>query len=220
MGVIPQVLHIQSKNIFLESIVEYWQVILPLVVFIWMLNSLVGTPLKTYFHKITKSDFWDGVLVLILDGIYSTVVSQLLTTYSSTTSNANDQGLNHISTIKMVLVFIVETISNAKTLLSEELLALIPMLVFATLANKYWHFSRDGALLLGTIISIFVFGFMHFSTYDWYWAQMIILIGGSRIFYNGVYIRTKNLWVSYLCHFLWDTITFAIVIVSVIVLHH
>ncbi|WP_054668951.1 hypothetical protein [Lentilactobacillus senioris] len=117
---------------------------------------MVGTPLKTYFHKITKSDFWDGVLVLILDGIYSTVVSQLFTTYSSTTSNANNQGLNHISTIKMVLVFIVETISNDTTLLSEELLALIPMLVFATLANKYWHFSRGGgALLLGTIISIF-----------------------------------------------------------------
>ncbi|WP_082620580.1 CPBP family glutamic-type intramembrane protease [Lentilactobacillus senioris] len=57
---------------------------------------------------------------------------------------------------------------------------------------------------------------MHFSTYDWHWAQMIILIGGSRIFYNGVYIRTKNLWVSYLCHFLWDTIT----LVIVIVLHH
>ncbi|WP_172188235.1 CPBP family intramembrane glutamic endopeptidase [Lentilactobacillus kribbianus] len=215
VGIVPQLIDFDKDNMLLALPLQFVQTFAPLILLALMLRYLAKNTLKTFFHKITLKDFFAGIIALTLATIYSSVAENIVTMFSTVADNGGAKAFTeNVSPLQMIVVFVITTISDAFSLLSEELLAIILMLVFATLANKYWHVSRGGALWIGTIVSIIVFGFMHFSAYDWHIAQMFIIIGMSRLFYNGVYIRTKNLWVSYLCHFAWDTVIFAIVMIA------
>jgi hypothetical protein len=39
---------------------------------------------------------------------------------------------------------------------------------------------------------------------------MFIVIAGERFFLNGVFIRSKTIWPSYITHMLFDAVAFAV----------
>lgn len=194
-----------------------WEELFPLIFFIFILHKLAGQSLRSFFKKLTWSDIGDGIVAFVLGTIYTRVMSAVLIVISKN-SMASDIATNSfkVGLPKKVLIsnYINEILSDLVELLNEELLAIIPMLAAATLAYKYYHCSRKGSIGIGLLVSIFVFGLAHFSAYDWHLAQMFLVIGMGRFFDTGVYIRTKNLWVSYISHYLWDTAIFTIAFIT------
>ncbi|MCY9806277.1 CPBP family intramembrane metalloprotease [Lentilactobacillus senioris] len=212
--VIPQILwpdiDTSTKGVVEETLIVLWQDVMPLILFILMLHELAGRSLRSFFKKLTWHDIGDGAVALVLGNLYAIITSLTLTAISKNLVAANiTTGSFKAGMPKSELTtnLIREVLTDIPSLLCEELLAIIPMLAAATLAYRYYGQSRKNSIWIGLLVSIFVFGLAHFSAYDWHLAQMFIVIGMSRLFDTGVYIRTKNLWVSYISHYLWDTVS-------------
>ncbi|MFC9561200.1 CPBP family intramembrane glutamic endopeptidase [Agromyces sp. NPDC056965] len=98
-------------------------------------------------------------------------------------------------------------------LVGEELFVVLPFLALMYFLFTKAGVSRKTAIVLAWIISAVWFGAAHLPTYDWNWAQAIIVIGSARIALTLAFIRTKNLWVSAGAHIIndWVLITVAMV---------
>lgn len=148
VGIVPQLIDFDKDNMLLALPLQFVQTFAPLILLALMLRYLAKNPLKTFFHKITLKDFFAGLIALILATIYSSVAENIVTMFSTVADNGGAKAFTeNVSPLQMIVVFVITTISDAFSLLSEELLAIILMLVFATLANKYWHVSRGGCPL-------------------------------------------------------------------------
>lgn len=54
------------------------------------------------------------------------------------------------------------------------------------------------------------FSAMHLSTYDRNVVQCFAVIGTARLVLTAAYLRTRNLWVSFVAHILTDWSIFAV----------
>ena len=87
----------------------------------------------------------------------------------------------------------------------EELLGIIPFLaLLALLHARGW--SRRRSVLVALLLSSTLFGVVHLSTYGWNIAQSLLVIGSARAILTLAYIRTKNLWVAFGTHVIYDGI--------------
>jgi uncharacterized protein len=92
----------------------------------------------------------------------------------------------------------------AVQLIGEELLTIIPLLALLHWLIARVGISRSRALLIAWIGTAVIFGMLHLPTYNWDWAQCILIIGTARLVLTLAYIKTKNLWVSSGAHILND----------------
>ena len=206
-----------TLNSWQQIMLIIWQDILPFALIVFLLHMLARQTLRSFFKKLTWHDIGDGIVALILGNVYAILMSEILRSISKNlmASNAAEQNLrSSLSKSTLVNNYISLVITDILELLNEELLAIIPMLAVATLAYKYYGRSRKNAIGLGLLASIIIFGLAHFFAYDWHIVQMLLVIGMSRLFDTGVYIRTKNLWVSYIAHYLWDAVSFGVVLLA------
>ncbi|MGG5357887.1 MULTISPECIES: CPBP family intramembrane glutamic endopeptidase [unclassified Enterococcus] len=88
----------------------------------------------------------------------------------------------------------------------EEFVAIIPFLLVVSLGKRL-HFSQTLTLAIAIVISSLIFGMAHTWTYGGL-LQGIVAVFFSRIVMTMAYVKTKNLWVSYLVHYLFDSISF------------
>lgn len=91
-------------------------------------------------------------------------------------------------------------------LFGEELITLIIFLF----AMKLWeHFfpSKKGGIAAGFFVSALVFGMIHYPAYQ-SWPHVLISIPVTRMVYNFVFLRTKNLTSSFITHVVYDYILF------------
>lgn len=91
----------------------------------------------------------------------------------------------------------------------EEIFSIIIFIALFKLLS--YKFSRETAIGIALVLSSIVFGLMHFQAYNWHLAQIILLIGRERLFLTGAYIRTKNIWTSFLMHYVFDMAIFLLV---------
>ncbi|MGC6769580.1 CPBP family glutamic-type intramembrane protease [Enterococcus sp. LJL128] len=99
-------------------------------------------------------------------------------------------------------------------LFGEEFLAIIPFLAVLHLMVARWQLRRKTAVIIAWIVSSVVFGLLHLPTYDWNIIQCVFLIGGSRMVLTLPYIQTKNIWISYFVHYLYDMLIFTAAFLS------
>ncbi|WP_321387360.1 CPBP family intramembrane glutamic endopeptidase [uncultured Enterococcus sp.] len=99
-------------------------------------------------------------------------------------------------------------------LLGEEFLAILPFLAVLHISTMKFGWERRKGILIGWIISSILFGLLHLPTYDWNLLQCIFVIGGSRMILTLPYIQTKNLWISYFVHYLYDMLIFTVAFLS------
>ena len=93
---------------------------------------------------------------------------------------------------------------TAVQLVGEEVLTILPFL-----ALLQWLVSRGGmrraaGVFWAWLASAVLFGSVHLPTYDWNFAQCLIIIGTARLILTLADIKTKNLWVSSGAHILND----------------
>ncbi|KRM73047.1 CPBP family intramembrane glutamic endopeptidase [Lacticaseibacillus brantae] len=209
---LPQVLIPASASLTVEILGQIIQSVVPLILF-WALYRYVGQiSMRQLYKRITIRALGFGIVMFALSSVYAVIVGLLLK--GQTTANASAAQAAHMSKSALIPSYLLNEGLDLFNLMIEELIAVTAFLAILALANHYWHLSRNASIWVGLGISIIVFGVIHFSAYDWHWAQMILLIGMSRLFDTGVYIRTKNIWISYIMHFVWDTILFTIGLIT------
>ncbi|MGM0291250.1 CPBP family glutamic-type intramembrane protease [Enterococcus sp. AZ029] len=154
-----------------------------------------------------KWSFYDlkiGIVFLVLQLIYVTVISRLIPNMSANETVNIYSKVPH--TLKNFSLIAFTTIGN---LMLEEIFSIIIFIALFKLLR--YKFSRETAIGTALVLSSIVFGLMHFQAYNWHLAQMILLIGGERLFLTGAYIRTKNIWTSFLMHYVFDMAIFLLV---------
>ena len=107
---------------------------------------------------------------------------------------------SHLSSGGLAL-FLTKT---AVQLVGEEVLTIIPMLALLHLLVARVGLSRNTGVLVVWFGSAVMFGLLHLPTYDWDFAQCLLIIGTARLVLSLAYIKTKNLWVSSGAHILND----------------
>lgn len=161
------------------------------------------SPIKMY----KKWSFYDlkiGIVFLVLQLIYVSVISRLVPNMSANETVNIYSKVPH--TLKNFSLISFTTIGN---LMLEEIFSIIIFIALFKLLS--YKFSRETAIGIALVLSSIVFGLMHFQAYNWHLAQMILLIGGERLFLTGAYIRTKNIWTSFLMHYIFDMTIFLLV---------
>ena len=89
-------------------------------------------------------------------------------------------------------------------IMGEEIFKFIFFVLFLCIIFKYTE-NRKNSIIPAMIISLLIFGFGHFITTGTLITSLVIQGLGS-VFHLFLYVKTKNLWVSYISHLLTDII--------------
>lgn len=98
------------------------------------------------------------------------------------------------------------------SLMTEELFKFIPFMFFMRLVFKYSD-NRKLSIILSMILTMILFASIH--AYSWKMLIFAIFIQGfGSIFEFFGYIKTKNILVSYMTHFLTDCFIYILIIMG------
>ncbi len=158
-----------------------------------------------FFKKVTLKDI--GLIIVLLIGIYlyTIVVVALLST--ATGSVADHADMNSSLNILTVLFIIIQ-------LFGEEFFKIFMLLLVMYGVYKLTNNSNI-AVGLGLIGAMVIFGLCHYYAYDGRILQIILIQGFGSIFEYFAYLKTKNVWVSYLLHLVRDLIPTLLILFNV-----
>lgn len=164
-------------------------------------------PLSTYLHisrgkikyiarKLKKSDIKLITILLVITFITDMILGVILT-------------LNHLNGIPSYTINqagnILFWIGFPIEMLAEELIKLLPFLLVLYLVYTTTK-NRKLAIIIATIITMIMFGLLHYPVYHSL-IHVLLLQGLGSIFMILSYIKTKNMLPSYMIHFLIDFIS-------------
>lgn len=159
---------------------------------------------KLFFHKPTKNEIILAVLMFIGYMIYSMIIGYVLNAYHLT----GTVGIEEVMQIDVVSL-----ISLIFSMMGEELLKFIPMMLFMRVVYKYTG-NSNLAIFVSSVIVLIGFGLIHYAPPTNTIASVLALQGFGTIFELYGYLRTKNLLVPYISHFLTDLLVFIVIILG------
>ncbi|GAB6092859.1 CPBP family glutamic-type intramembrane protease [Furfurilactobacillus curtus] len=194
-------IHVDSQTEWLLSFA-----ILPMILFLggyWLISGQVPWKL---FHRVSGKEWRHTLLLFLLQLIYSGLIQIIFAAFQAKTqANANAAQIGGPDRWPL---FFQSTFSDLFSLMNEEIVAIGVFLAFAAILLQQFHLKRNVAIWSALGVSMFVFGMVHFVTYDWNIPQMLFVIGVSRLFVTGSYIYSKSIWTSFAMHFTLDTAIF------------
>ncbi|MDO5852459.1 MAG: hypothetical protein Q4Q23_08225 [Methanobacteriaceae archaeon] len=149
---------------------------------------------KSICKKVHKSDIKLIVVLIILEAIFSISVSMIELLAFGIHSNPNPV----FGSSKSVLLYI-ELIFD---LFGEELFKLIGIFLFTYIFYKISK-NRKLSIILAAFITLSCFGLLHAPEYGNVF-HALVSIGYASVFTVYAYIKTKNIFVSYLIHLIFD----------------
>ncbi|WP_407423543.1 CPBP family intramembrane glutamic endopeptidase [Methanobrevibacter sp.] len=155
--------------------------------------SLDGN-LSEIFRKPEKKD-----MKIIILGLISVFLVMYITTLISKVFGIPSQ--SHKPYVGAPMITILSTIIQ---LVGEELFKFIGIVLPMIFTYKY--IGRKGAIIVGIIVSQLIFALAHISAYGFNIADLILTIGIGSIVFPLIYVKTKNIAISYLVHLIWDFI--------------
>jgi hypothetical protein len=164
-----------------------------------------GWDYSLMFRKPTKNEIILGVLLFAGYMIYSTVVDLSLDMVGlgGVQETAEAMGINIDSTVGLIF-----------SMMGEELLKFIPLMFLMRVVYK---FSNN--LKLSVVISVTLvlagFGLLHYYPPSNTLASVLLLQGLGSLFEMYGYLKTKNLFVPYISHFLTDAVAFILILSGV-----
>lgn len=164
-----------------------------------------GWDYSLMFRKPTKNEIILGVLLFAGYMIYSTVVGLSLDMVGlgGVPETAEAMGINIESTVGLIF-----------SMMGEELLKFIPLMFLMRVVYK---FSNN--LKLSVVISVTLvlagFGLLHYYPPSNTLASVLLLQGLGSLFEMYGYLKTKNLFVPYISHFLTDAVAFILILSGV-----
>lgn len=182
---------------------------LPLLSFIG-LYIVVQKNYRLLFHRWTKKDSKTLFIYLVLTVLVGVLASQFISLIGFETTS-NPETITQTDTNK-ISQFLFLSFNNIFQLLGEEFLAILPFLGILQFAVQKLNWTKKKAVLFALFLSSLIFGLFHLPTYQWNWAECILVVGSSRVLMTASYVKTKNIWVSYLVHFIYDALLFSLTV--------
>ena len=163
---------------------------------------------KALFSKPKLADYKVMVGFFLLNIAVTVVIAGLVKALFGANANPATDTLTNASAVEYVAFYV----GTGIQLMGEELLTILPFLAIMYVLYSRKKFSRKTAIVSAWVGTAVLFGAIHLPTYDWNFAQAIVVIGCARIILTLAFIRTKNLLVSYGAHVLndWAIFTFTV----------
>lgn len=153
------------------------------------------------FHKPTKSEIRLAVLLFIGYMIYAIAVGEVLDLIGQSSTVSGDYfGVNWEMLFSLVF-----------SMLAEELVKFIPLMFFMRLLYKFTN-NRKLSIVVSTAVILIFFGLLHYDPGITPIMSVLVIQGLGSIFELYGYIKTKNLFVPYLCHLLTDGFIFLLML--------
>lgn len=181
-----------------------------LVVTVFLLIQIIGVQIATgrkwheLFH-VPHAKEWLWVLIFFIFAYIVSVLSGMVSQKLFGSVSGNAAAELTMNTPNVWLIFIYQRFSSAIQIMGEEFLAIMPLLAVTQLVSAI-HWPHP--LLWGNIASALIFSLLHLSTYNYNLGYVILGLAFTRLVLNWAFIKTNNMWVSFLVHFLFDTLAF------------
>lgn len=160
-----------------------------------------------FFKKPKLRDILLIILCFFGYYLYVALVASLLGVLGiPTTGNAV---LTEFQTPSLYLV-----VSMLMQLAGEEFFKIFMLLITMYVVYRLTA-NRTLAIWMGVIVSLFIFGMAHFAAFSGSVLQILLVQGLGSIFDLYLYMKTKNVVVSYLMHVMIDFIPFILVMLGV-----
>ena len=180
LGFIAYYLNIPFISSFLFAFIMF----VPLLYLLkWDFNAL--------FRKPSLKDIALAILVVFAYIIYSTVAGYLFQFI----------GFDGFASPPLAINICYEFISLLFSMLGEELVKIILFLIFLTLIFKFSN-NRKLSIIFSMFFTLIIFGLLHAVSGSVIVA--VVIQGFGSIFHMLLYLKTKNVVVSYISHFLTD----------------
>ena len=140
-----------------------------------------------------RKDILPVVVVVVLQIIYSLAVIFLLSAL----------GLSEHTPSEDTVVSVIIIIAMIIQVLGEELFKIILLILVMTVLYRF--LNRKLSIVISSLAVVFTFGFIHAGFYGGI-LNVILVQGFGSLFNLYLYIKTKNVAVSYTGHVLYDFI--------------
>lgn len=142
--------------------------------------------LTQFKHFSFKTLLWGLPLIIVVGISFSSLYSHL---FGNPTTNSIGES------ISLMMIFV----QIPFMLMGEELLSTNILLA---LQNKGLSFFWS------TIICSILFALWHIPAYGFHPLQLIITLMPARLILNFIWKKSNSVWVSWLCHFIYDSLGF------------
>lgn len=157
-----------------------------------------------FFKKISMGDVKYIILTVILSFIYSIVFGAIF--YMA---EGVPQSMLQLMGYEISISYIIEIILPLFIqLMGEELFKVIMILIMMLILYKFSK-NRKASLAVSVFVALVLFGLMHAGEYGSF-LRVIVVQGIGSIFDVLLYLKTKNVFASYLSHLLFDIISLSI----------
>lgn len=157
-----------------------------------------------FFKKISMGDVKYIILTVILSFIYSIVFGAIFYMAEGMPQSMLQLMGYEISisyTIEVILPLFIQ-------LMGEELFKVIIILIMMLILYKFSK-NRKASLAVSVFVALVLFGLMHAGEYGSF-LRVIVVQGIGSIFDVLLYLKTKNVFASYLSHLLFDIFSLSI----------
>lgn len=163
--------------------------LVPLLYFLnWDFNAL--------FRKPSLKDIGLAILMVFVYIFYSTLMGYIF----------QFMGLDGFSESYPTINLFNDFVTLLFSMMGEELIKIILLLIFLTLLFKFSK-NRKLSIIFSMFFTLVIFGLLHVFSSSVIVA--VVIQGFGSVFHLLLYIKTKNVFVSYISHFLTDfSITF------------
>jgi membrane protease YdiL (CAAX protease family) len=181
-------------NEFVASIVFLLIMLIPLLYFSDWDYSL-------FFRKPTKDELILAVMMFLAFFIYSFIMSNLLDASGLASTASGEE--NIISIISLVF-----------SMMAEELMKFIPLMFLLRVLFKYTS-NRRLSIMLSSAVTLVFFALIHLEP-GVSLLSVLLIQGLGSIFHLYVYLKSKNLFASYLSHLMTDAIVLIIAMFGIL----
>lgn len=144
------------------------------------------------------------IIIIGLVGLFAmAIICNMILTGG--TNSPTDNSVNGSASV-MVISLIIQ-------LVGEELFKFIAIIL--TMTFTYKALGRKGAIIAGVIVSQLIFSFAHIPAYGLDIVRLVVYIGIGTIILPIIYVKTKNLTLTYIIHLINDLIGILPVILGV-----
>ena len=169
-------------NDFVSSIVFLLILIIPLLYFSNWDYSL-------FFRKPTKDELILAVVMFLAFFIYSLIMTPLLDASGLASTGSGDAE-------------IISIISLLFSMMAEELMKFIPLMFLLRVLFKYTS-NRRLSIMVSSAVTLVFFALIHLEP-NVSLLSVLLIQGLGSLFHLYVYLKTKNLFASYLSHLMTD----------------
>jgi hypothetical protein len=168
------------------------------------------------FRKLRPADFLLIIVFAALNLLIAFAMGLMVKAVFGAASDAAVASGFKNASVPDIIAFYVGT---AVQIVGEEIFTILPFLALMFFFFAKARLPRKTTIILAWMISAVWFGLAHLPAYHWNLAQVLFVQGVSRLVLSLAFIRTKNLWVSFGTHLLYDWTTFMPTLIAALTGH-